>query len=246
MQNSRSAKRFFHRWDHRHALHRRLVRAANFLLRRIPMGAKYALTSRVKQRQIPYSLVGEGDRVVQVGAPFDTLHAGRSRGFHLALAAGRTGKAEIVEPHPVSVAEYRAAAAHFDLSNTTVVQAAVATEESVLQLRFDPDHPATNFIDGVARYSDEEKTRFNASEVRGAPLDDLVSADEALIRVLSVTTNGAEFIALENATRLLQSTEYVSLAGPDRDAYDETLAALGFEFVSFDDRGVTYRRRCGD
>ena len=232
--------RFFHRWDHRHPIHRNGVKIANKTLRLLPLKLKYAAMGKRKLTEVPYNLVRNGDVVVQVGAPFDTLHSGRSRGFHLALAAGVDGKSFVVEPHPVSVGEYQKAARLFGLE-MTAIEAAVAPSAGTVELLFDPDHPATNFVDGVANYSEDEKARFLRRTSRSDLLDNLVDSDES-VKVLSITTNGAEFIALEGAANLLSRTEYVALAGPDRGAYDETLAALGFEFLSFDDRGVTYKR----
>lgn len=234
-----TARRFFHRWDHRHGLHRSLVKAANRGLRQLPLEIKYSVMRRRKASEKPYDLVNEGDLIVQVGAPFDTLHSGRSRGFHLALRAGPSGSSIVVEPHPVSVSEYRKAARKFDL-DMEVVEAAVASEKGMVTLRFDPQHPATNFVDGVAEYSEDEKGRFETVEVKSDQLDLLVGNLDRNVRVLSITTNGAEFLALDGAAELLKRTEFVALAGPDRGVYDKPMEALGFKFLSFDDRGVTY------
>lgn len=236
-----TARRFFHRWDHRHGLHRTLVKAANRGLRLLPLEAKYRVMGRRKAREKPYDLVADGDLVIQVGAPFDTLHSGRSRGFHLALRAGSKGSSVVIEPHPVSVREYREAAKLFGLQ-MEVVEGAVAAEQGLVSLRYDPGHPATNFVDGVAEYSEDEKDRFESVEVRADQLDRLVGDLERDIKVLSITTNGAEFLALDGAPELLRRTEYVALAGPDRTVYDKPLEQLGFKFLSFDDRGVTYAR----
>jgi hypothetical protein len=55
---------------------------------------------------MPYTLVGPGDVVLQVGAPSDTLRSGRSRGMHLALRTAPTGRAVIIEPEPSSAAAF--------------------------------------------------------------------------------------------------------------------------------------------
>ena len=234
-------QRFFHYWDLRHSFHRTVVKSANRVLSLVPAQPKYLVMGKKKEREAPYSLVREGDVVVQVGAPFDTLHSGRSRGFHLALRAGTSGESIVIEPHPVSVGEYREMASKFGL-NMRVIEGAVADSEGQLDLLYDPVHPATNFIDGVAEYAEDEKKRFERRQVRSDRLDDLVGSIDRQVRVLSITTNGAEFIALDGAPELLSMTDYVALAGPDRTVYDEPLGALGFSFYSFDDRGVTYKR----
>lgn len=233
--------RVFHRWNHRHPAHRGFVRAANRTLQLLPMQIKYGISTRIKSRELPYSLVRPGDTIVQVGAPFDTLNSGRSRGFLLALAAKR-GRALIIEPHPVSCAAYRGAGKRFQLANFEVHQVAVNSVDGAhVELLFDPSHPATNFVDGFADFTEEERQRYESMSVEGTTLDTLATNLDGQVKVLSITTNGAEQMILGTAPGLLARTDYVSLAPPDRELFDRLLAEHGFEFMSFDDRGVTYR-----
>ena len=78
-------------WSHQSTLHRTLVRIANQILLIIPFKLKYAVCVNLKKNSPPYSLV-KGAVVVQVGAPFDTLEAGRSRGMIFSHLVGLMGK----------------------------------------------------------------------------------------------------------------------------------------------------------
>src|SRR5690349_12910453 len=104
------------RWDHRHPAHRTAVRAANRALASVPLRLKYRAGARLRLGRLPYSLIGPGDVVVQVGAPSDTLHSGRSRGMHMALRSVG-GRAIVVEPDPGSAEEFRKAAAELGLDH---------------------------------------------------------------------------------------------------------------------------------
>lgn len=116
--SSREMLRF--RWDHRHPLHRSIVKRANRVLAKVPLGRKYAVGQRLRLGKPPYSLVGPGDVVVQVGAPSDTLSSGRSRGMHLALRSV-AGRAIIVEPDPSSATRFEECAHELGLTHVTVV-----------------------------------------------------------------------------------------------------------------------------
>src|SRR5688572_14952837 len=91
-----------HRWDHKHPLHRHLVRTFNAVASVIPFKIKYRFGSWTRRNKAPYALINPTDTVVQVGAPLDTLRAGRSRGMYFALRTAGGGRTLIVEPDPRS------------------------------------------------------------------------------------------------------------------------------------------------
>lgn len=234
------------RWDHRHGLHRRSVKIANSGLARLPNGPKYALTRRLRDGKVPYSLVRPGDSVIQVGAPADTVLSGRARGMHLALRAA-PGKAIIVEPDPRSAEIFRQVARDLNLRNVTVVNSGAWFEPSTLNLLVDDTHPATNFVDGTVDYSEERRSDFTSVTVPANTLDGIVAdsipaATMPKIRVLSVTTNNSEREILRGIQGLIDAgLEYLCLARTG-DGYDELASSLGFKLVAQDDRGFTYAR----
>jgi len=235
----------FHSWSHKHPLHRTLVKLANRGLRTVPISLKYLFSRKIRATRFPYALVMEGNCVVQIGAPADTLHSGRSRGMGLTLCTGSSGRSIVIEPEPRSCREFRAAASTLGVKNVEVLNYAVTDTPQELVLRVNPLHPATNFIEGRAGYTAEEVSRFDAHPIEGRPLETLLReaglAQTETIKVLSITTNGAEKEILRGATDVLPRVEHIALAGIDRNLYEGFMADLGFEFVSFDDRGITYR-----
>ncbi len=242
---SRDPLRF--RWDHRHPVHRTLVKAANRVLARIPFERKYRLAGRIRDGKPPYDLVGPGDVVIQVGAPADTLLSGRSRGMHLALRS-RGGRAIIVEPDPHSAEEFRTRARQLGLDHVEVVNAGAWSEPSTLTLLVDPSHPATNFLDGTVDYDDERRKDFVQVEVPVWTVDQIVEQVLGTIpsvRLLSVTTNNSEREIVRGIDRLVEAgLQYLSLARTG-EGYDELVKPLGFSYLTSDDRGFTYLRDRG-
>jgi len=237
--------RLRYRWSHRHPLHRALVRSANRVLPLVPFPVKYAVTDLVRRRRLPYRLLGPGRVAIQVGAPRDTLLAGRSRAMAFARLTYPGGRLLVVEPDASSVEEFRRVSHRHALSHVTVVHAAAWSERGTLELAVDPAHPATNFVTGAANYSPEERKRFHTVSVEAIPLDDLVEETGPVGRVdvVSVTTNGAEEAILQGLRRTLaRDRPYVCLART-ADSYSDVMAALDYVLVGDDDRGFTFRHR---
>ena len=222
-----------------------MVKRANAVLARVPLTPKYTVGSRLRRNKPPYSLVRPGDVVVQVGAPSDTLHSGRSRGMHLALRS-RGGRAIIVEPDPASAKEFEAAAARLGLDHVSVVNSGAWHEPSTLELLVDRSHPATNFVAGTVDYDPERMADFDRVSVPVNTLDSIVRdvlGSTGPVRLLSVTTNNSEREILQGIGGLIESgLEYLCLARTG-EGYDDLAAELGFERIAFDDRGFTYARR---
>lgn len=233
------------KWDHRSPVHRSLVKTANRGLARIPISTKYRLGGRLRASKPPYSLVGPGDVIVQVGAPSDTLLSGRSRGMHLALRC-RGGHAIIVEPDPTSAEEFRRRAADLGLDHVIVVNAGAWFEPSTLTLLVDRSHPATNFVEGTVDYDEERRADFERVEVPVITLDQIVKdsiGSYGPIRLVSITTNNSEREIIRGMGRVLDAgLQYLCLARTG-EGYDELVDEFGFEYLVSDDRGYTYLRK---
>ena len=205
---------------------------------------KYAVAMRRRRNRLPYSLVA-GKVVIQVGAPHDTLHSGRSRGFSFAQLAGQTGRVVIIEPNPESVRQLRVMLKRFGLNNTTVVESGVWSASGRIRIYIDPEHPATSFTEGTVGYPPERLKDYQLVEVDCRTIDGVVQ-ELGLDRVdlLSVTTNWAEREILKGAAKTLSDgVKFVSLAqGAEGDTFDYEMGELGYQLLGEDDRGVTYRR----
>lgn len=238
--------RLRYRWSHRHPVHRAVVRAANSVLPRVPFEVKYTITDLLRRGQFPYRLLHAESIAIQVGAPSDTLRAGRSRAMGFARKIGPHGRLLVVEPDSRSVEEFRQRTERHSLFHVSVVCAAAWSEETNLTLEVDPAHPATNFTDGAAEYSEAERRRFTEADVRAVRLDDLVEeADLGPVDVVSITTNGAEAEILRGLQRTLERHRpYISLART-RSGYSQLMADLGYELLADDDRGFTFRPKSG-
>src|SRR5262245_229693 len=86
---------------------RALTVAFNGIAAAVPYGIKYPVGTWLRKRKFPYSVIRDGDVVVQLGAPRDLLHAGRSRALHFTRLVG-SGKAVVLEPDAENVAHFRA------------------------------------------------------------------------------------------------------------------------------------------
>lgn len=236
-----SRQKVRYRWSHRHPLHRAAVRLANKTLPLVPFRAKYALTDLIRRRALPYRLLTEGSVAVQVGAPRDTLLAGRSRAMAFVLRAGRSGRVLVVEPEPTSVREFRRAAEKRGFAQVTVRQAGAWSEPTTITLEVDPAHPATNFTDGTTEYSATERSRFQHVQVTALPLDDLIDeAGLAHVDLVSITTNGAESHALRGLARTIaRDHPYLCLAYT-QSSYDDLMRPLGYRLLGQDDRSFTF------
>jgi FkbM family methyltransferase len=179
---------------------------------------------------------------VQVGAPMDTLKAGRSRGMYFALFAPPTARVIIVEPDPESVAEFRAIVQRLGLTNVTVHQGGAWSEKKLLKLYVDPNHPATNFTEGTVNYSDERLKDFRVVEIPVDTVDNILAQYGITPDLISVTTNGSERDILQGMKIAMQGgLSYVALARTG-EGYTELMQTYGYTFYGHDDRGYTYTR----
>jgi FkbM family methyltransferase len=235
-----------YRWSHRHPLHLATVRAANRILPALPFGLKYAVTDRVRAERLPYRLLHSLSVAIQVGAPRDTLRAGRSRAMAFARRTRPHGQVLVIEPDSASAEEFRVTAERHGLRHVSVVCAAAWFERTTLTMAFDAKHPATNFTSGCADYSGHELLRFQESTVDAAPIDNL--AEEAGLRrvdLVSITTNGAEEAILGGMRGILERDRPHICLARTADSYSALMDRIGYELLGDDDRGFTFRCREG-
>ncbi|MDH3743575.1 MAG: FkbM family methyltransferase [Acidobacteriota bacterium] len=232
-------------WSHRHPLHLKLVRIFNALMAAVPFRIKYGIGLRFRRSKPPYSLLRSDSVVVQVGAPRDTLRAGRSRAMYFALLVQPHGRLVVVEADPESARSFEEAAAARGLKGVTVCTKAAWSERAELNLHFKNSHPAAGFVEDCADYTEDEARQFAVASIPADSLDNILASltpDSEQVRLLSVTTNGAEEKALEGARgQLAKGVAYISLArtGPK---LDELMRSLGYQHFAHDDRGFTFCR----
>ena len=231
------------RWSHQSPLHRTLVRIYNRLAGLVPFELSYRIGTRLRQNRYPYRLLQTGSTVIQVGAPADTLAAGRSRAAQFAKIVGPEGCVIVVEPSEQSERAFaKIAPSHPQIR---FVRSAVWNSKKTLVLYADPEHPATNFTEGTVDYPPERLREFTRIELDCDTLDalalDLIPGE---IDLVSITTNGAEIEALEGMSGLLGlGVRHISVPSHEHLTHlPDRLADLGFEPLALDDRGTTFRR----
>lgn len=218
--------------------HQFLRRAAYSVLNRLPDSLKYRAGSLWRTLRQPYRLLRAGDCAVQIGAPWDTLLAGRSRAVYFARRVGRTGMTIVIEPADNSVQALRSFVSQHALAQLRIIQSGVWNSKTSLRFLEDPEHPAANLIEEVI-VDGRDRSLFSESVVEVDTLDNLLGdiAPET-IRLLSVTTNGSELQILQGAEKTLSKVQYVSTITTD---VDQFLANAGFRRIGGDDRGYLYR-----
>ena len=226
-------------------LFRSLTVAFNAVASVVPYAIKYPIGTALRRKKLPYGVLREGDVVVQVGAPRDLLHAGRSRALHFTRIV-RRGKAIVVEPDPDNVAHFRAYVKKHRLDSRTVVFPVGAwNEQAELVYYTNPNHPASNVVGDVAHLSEKEikSAGYEKLTINVDSLDNLLArANVPTPRLVSITTNGAEIQILKGMSRLLaEGLRYISVA-PPRPELIPYIEKLGFRFAARDDRGYFFER----
>jgi len=228
-------------WSHEASVHRFLVKVYNSLVSRLPFNLKYGFGQMLRSRHYPYRLVKPGFVVAQVGAPHDTLLAGRSRAMYFCLLAGREGEVYVVEPDSNSVDAFRKLADQRGLSNVQLFSSAAWSEKTDLTLYVDDAHPASNFSEGSKNYNAQRMRDYRTVVMPADSLDNLLSSKGcSKADLVSITTNGAEREILSGMKSLMEAgLPYVSLAITGQD-YVEMMKEFGYELLAQDDRGYTF------
>lgn len=242
LESTRSKPGLKFLWSHQGFLHRMIVRFANKVLRVIPFSIKYMVGRQFKKRLPPYSLL-KGRVVVQVGAPFDTLNSGRSRGFYFSQLAGVDGRVLVIEPLVESVEAFKGRLKGQGIKNTIVHNSGAWSEPGESFINVDMNHPATNYTGDTVDYSTEREKEFQKVRIDLDTIDSIVEKYElSNVYLVSVTTNWAEEEILKGMTRLIQGgVKFISLAyGKDGEDYVRLMETLGYMEYSHDDRGITF------
>ncbi len=234
---------FRHRWDHKLALHRAAVRLYNGILKIIPFGIKYGWGQRNRRNKIPYSVLDESSTVIQIGAPADTLHSGRSRAMHFALLVPK-GRLIVIEPDKASAQQFRSVCQNRGITNVSVYAIGAWSSKKRLRLFVDPRHPATNFTEGSTDYDDNRLQDFISEEIEVDTLDNILQAENIdKVDLISITTNGAELEILKGlGPERTMKVKNMALARTGV-VDDEFMGSLGFLRIGYDDRGYTYGRQ---
>ncbi len=230
------------RWSHEHAIHRSLVRIFNSLMSVLPFRMKYAVGLSFRRNRPPYNLVGPGSVVVQVGAPMDTLLAGRSRAAYFCLLAGSRGKVVIVEPDLASIACFKAMVREQVITNAIFAPYAAWSEQKELEILINPGHPASNFVLGTKKVDARRLSEFRRVRIPADTLDSILMANNIpCLDLASITTNGSEREILTGMLGTIsRGVSYIALARTGD--YAGVMKAIGYEVHTYDDRGTTFRQ----
>lgn len=225
----------------------RLFRWATVILNNsaaaIPYGIKYGIGTRLRRGKLPYSLIENGDVVVQVGAPRDLVRGGRSRAIYFARLVG-SGRVLVIEPDPENAAFLQRFAERHALSLRLIVYPCGAwSEKKDLVLLTSAKHPAATVLEGVSEVSPEAFQK-RAYERIVIPVDTIDNLLEELAlgvpKLVSITTNGAELKIVEGLKNAIRAgCPYISLARTGS-KYSKHMKDLGYDCIGLDDRGFCY------
>jgi FkbM family methyltransferase len=220
--------------------HNLVRKAAYAVLWRLPDGIKYGFGGLWRRFRLPYRLLQPGDTVIQIGAPWDTLRAGRSRAVHFARFVGHSGRIVVVEPAEENVAALKAFADRNALTEMAIVPRGAWSKATRLRFLVNPAHPASNLVEEVCDDRERDRSAYQVTEIEVDTIDSVAQAlDLKPVKLLSITTNGSELEILAGAARTLERVEYVSIITK---AGDAILRKHGFSPAGHDDRGYLYRR----
>jgi FkbM family methyltransferase len=231
------------KWSHNLWLHRMLVRLYNHFMKFVPFGIKYGIGRYLRKDKPPYFLIRPGSVVVQIGAPKDTLNAGRSRGMYFILFSGSKGKAILVEPDQDSLAAYQRVCRQRGLGNAEFIPSAAWSDTRLLRVYINDAHPATNFIEGTVDYSQDRLKEYRVVEIPASTVDQILGEHKLhQADLVSITTNGSErAILIGMANTIANGLPYISLARTG-EGYMEMMASIGYQLYTHDDRGFTFRQ----
>lgn len=227
-------------------LHNILRATLNAFLFRIPFGVKYGVGGLLRRARLPYRLLEPGDIVIQVGAPWDLLEAGRSRAVHFAQRVGESGRVFVVEPDPTNTHRLKLACEKHEMRNIKILEYGLWSEPGKLKFLTNPKHPATNLVESVYVSERQDRDEFRTIEIDVKTLDDVVEKEGiANVTLLSITTNGAEHEILKGLTKKSSEIRAISIINAGR--CSKELQAIGFNYVGEDDRGQTWENTfCND
>lgn len=226
---------------------RLLTKAYNGMLSLAPYGLKYGAGSALRRAKYPYCVLQPDDFVIQLGAPRDTLIAGRSRAVHFARIV-KDGLTVVIEPDPANCAVFKKFIRRHGLeSRVRLIEVGAWNAPGQLEFLSSDSHPAANVLASAKDIGEDVMKKRGYREIR-VPVDTLgnilkENGIHGAPRLVSITTNGAEKQILEGMEDWLGGREvpYISLALTGG-GYPEIMKAMGYELLALDDRGYTFRR----
>lgn len=219
----------------------------NAALSLIPFKIKYGVGTALRKRKYPYSLIEEGDVVVQVGCPRDILHAGRSRTIYFSLLVGKTGTVFVVEADPTNCRELEAyATKHGIMDRIVLKQSGAWSDRTELEFLSSASHPASNVLANVTEATDVEKSHRGYETIR-IPVDsvdnllDAAGITEAP-KLISFTPNAGELEIIKGMLRAIdKGVSYISTSATKSEFVDY-MKTIDFELKAIDDRGYFFMK----
>ena len=199
------------------SVHKVLRWIAYALLWNLPDAVKWPGIGLLLQFRLPYRLLNPGDTVVQIGAPWDLLRAGRSRGIHLARRVGVSGKAIIIEPDKDNVAALRRFVAKHKMDNVIIVPLGAWSHKARLRFLVDHANPAANLVEEVADSSRTDLARFEVTEIDVDSVENILRVNGlSTPRLVSITTNGSENEILKGMGAMAGEVTYIATIGNEQ------------------------------
>ena len=213
----------------------------NNILWSIPVPIKYGVGLFIRKNRLPYKLLEEGDTVIQIGAPWDILRAGRSRSIYFCKLVGNTGKVIVFEADINNVKILQKFIKDNNISNITVVPIGAWNKSTQLRFLINDKHPASNLVEEVFDDTRTDNKNFRSVEIDVDSIDNVLSdMDIEKVKLLSITSNGSEEEILQGAGTTQKLVKYISIVGSP-DNYPKILE-YGFKQQSEDDRGYLYAK----
>jgi FkbM family methyltransferase len=229
----------FYRLSRFSSLHRMFRAITYAVLWNLPDFIKWPALGVFLRFRLPYRLLKRGDLAVQIGAPWDLLKAGRSRGIHLSRVVGKTGKVIIVEPDPENVSALRQFVDSCELTNVIIAPVGAWSHKTRLRFLVDRANPAANLVEDVADTSRKDLGRFEVTEIEVDTIENILRQNGlSAPKLLSITTNGSENEILKGMKSLADGLHFIATIGDEAEI--PMLKELGFYRYGGDDRGFTY------
>lgn len=224
-------------------LHLFLTRVYNAVFSRMPHGLKYNIGLMPRKNRLPYSLVQGGNVIVQIGAPRDTLLAGRSRAMYFSMLAGDSGCVVVMEPDPDSIAYWERYIERHHIRNIRLVPKGAWDSEKVLEFFIDTSHPAANLMVEVCPKNFPLIDNYKRICVPVTTVDAaLKSHGINRVNLLSITTNGSEIKILEGIKdTVAKGVPYIAFANTHK-TLPQLMETLGYSILGRDDRGFTFKQ----
>jgi len=217
-------------------------KAAYSVLWNLPDSVKFGAGEAYRKVRYPYKLVKPGDTVIQIGAPWDVLKAGRSRSIYFSRLAGPDGQVIVFEPDSNNIKALESFIKKHKINNIKLIGKGAWHSSGTLRFLINDEHPASNLIEDVYDTARKDLGKYRAEEIEVTTLDEIVSELQIKgpIKLLSITSNGSENQILKGCQKMAEMVEYISIIGPP-ERYPH-INDIGFSYYTGDDRGRLYHR----